>query len=291
MTTTRVTVLGSINMDLTTVAATLPRPGETVLGDTFSTSQGGKGANQAIAAARSGASTAFHGAVGDDAFADELAASLADAGVDTLHLRRVAGPSGIAAITVDHAGQNSIVVVAGANSSVDDLTDDELSTIADADILLCQLEIPMSTVVAGAAHAHAHGTLVMLNPSPVQVLPDDLVATVDVLVVNEAEAEAVGTDVLDRIDHVVTTLGAAGARYRGPTSSFDVRAPEVEAIDTTGAGDAFTGALAAEWFSGSEEALGWACAAGAFATTRRGAGSSSGMRSDIESILADTVKP
>lgn len=286
MTTTRVAVLGSINMDLITCAAVLPAPGETVLGDSFETAQGGKGANQAIAAAKSGARTTFVGSVGDDAFADELATCLSAAQVDASLLRREPGPSGIAAITVDQAGENSIVVVPGANSTVTDLTDIELSAIANADILLCQLEIPLATVIAGAVHARAHGTVVMLNPSPVQPLPDNLVDAVDVLVVNEAEAAAIGAGVLDRIDHVVITLGSAGARYRAPDSTFDVPAPRVEAVDTTGAGDAFAGALASEWHAGPSRAMVWACAGGAFATTGRGAGSSSGTRADIEALLA-----
>lgn len=285
MPTIRVAVLGSINMDLTTVTERLPEPGETVLGRSFDTSQGGKGANQALAAARSGAETTFLGAVGDDSFGDELLRALSDADVDVASTRRVAGASGVAAISVDLAGENNIVVVPGANASVLALTDAELDAIAHADILLCQLEIPLDTVVRGAVHARENGTLVVLNPSPVQSLPDSLVEVVDVLVVNEAESTAVGEDVTGRVPHLVTTLGAKGARYRGPDSSVDVPAPTVDAIDTTGAGDAFAGALAAEWSSGPAAALRWACAAGAVAATRRGAGSSSGSRSEIEALL------
>lgn len=286
MVTTRVAVLGSINMDLTTFTPRFPEPGETLLGDSFTTSQGGKGANQAIAAARSGAQTTFLGAVGDDAFADELLDSLAAAGVDVNLTRRTPGASGIAAIAVDSQGENTIIVVAGANGSVRHLSTEELTVIADADILLCQLEIPLDTVVEGAAHARANNTVVILNPSPVQTLPDALASAVDILVVNEAEEVAIGTDTTARISHVVTTLGASGARYRGPESTVEIPAPTVDAVDTTGAGDAFTGSLAAEWSAGPENALRWACAAGAFAATRRGAGSSSGVRSDIESFLS-----
>ncbi|SNS80335.1 ribokinase [Rhodococcoides kyotonense] len=283
---TRVAVLGSINMDLTAVTDRLPAPGETVLGDTFTTAQGGKGANQAIAAARSGSATTFLGAVGDDAFASELTIGLNEASVDTTHLRTVDGPSGIAVITVDSAGENSIVVIGGANATVAEPTTEELEIIAGADILLCQFEIPIPAVTAAAQHARAHGTLVVLNPSPVQAVPDALLEALDVLVVNEAEASALGSDVLGRIAHVVTTRGAAGARYVGPAGSFDVPAPVVDATDTTGAGDAFTGALAARWAEGPEAAVRWACAAGAFAASRRGAGASSGTREQIESVLA-----
>lgn len=290
MSTPRVAVLGSINMDLTTFTTRFPDPGETVLGNSFATSQGGKGANQALAAARSGAQTTFLGAVGDDTFADELLDSLTEAGVDVSLTRRGTGASGTAAISVNSEGENTIVVVAGANDSLRNLSATELDVIADADILLCQLEIPVDTVVEAAVHARANDTLVVLNPSPVQTLPDALVEVVDILVVNEAEEAAIGTDVTTRVPHVVTTLGASGARYGGSESTGrestrQVAAPAVDAVDTTGAGDAFAGALAAEWSSGVENALRWACAAGAFAATRRGAGSSSGIRSDIESLL------
>ncbi|MGA9873247.1 MAG: PfkB family carbohydrate kinase, partial [Rhodococcus sp. (in: high G+C Gram-positive bacteria)] len=218
-------------------------------------------------------------------FADELLGSLSDAGVDVALTRRSVGPSGIAAITVDTRGENSIVVVPGANSAVVDLTEAELQTIADADVLLCQLEIPMAAVVAGATHARANGTLVVLNPSPVQTLPDALVEVVDIVIVNDAEASALGADVLGRVDHVVRTLGSSGATYTGPGLSFDAPAPTVDAVDTTGAGDAFAGALVEQWFAGPERAIRWACAAGAFAATRRGGGTSSGTRLDIEALL------
>ena len=285
MTATRVAVLGSANMDLTTVTERLPEPGQTVLGSSFDTSQGGKGANQAIASARSGAITTFLGAVGDDPFADELLQRLDEAGVDTRWTRRAAGPSGIAAITVDANGENTIVVVPGANSAVTDLSEDELAAIAEADLLLCQFEIPMSTVVSGAVHARANNTLVVLNPSPVQAVPDALLAAVDILVVNESEAQALGATVLATVPHVVTTLGASGAHYTGPHESVRVPAPQIDPIDTTGAGDAFTGALAAEWARGPKPALRWACAAGALAATRVGAGASSGTREAISALL------
>lgn len=281
MATTTVAVLGSINMDLTAYAPRLPRPGETLLGDSFAASQGGKGANQALAAARSGARTIFLGAVGDDTFAQELLDALADSGVDITRTRRTSGASGTAIITVDAEGENTIVVVPGANASMSELTDAERSTIAEADILLCQLEIPLGTVIEGASHARDNNTLVVLNPSPVQELPDALLAFVDILVLNEAEAASVRTD---NITHVVTTLGAAGARYDGPETSCDLPSATVDVVDTTGAGDAFAGALAAEWHRGPLQAVQWACAAGAFATTRRGAGSSSGTRIDIEPL-------
>ncbi|TCJ93674.1 ribokinase [Nocardia alba] len=269
-----VVVLGSVNMDLVTTTARRPAPGETVLGTEFTTVPGGKGANQAIAAARSGAQVRFLGAIGDDTFATVLANTLSAAGVDITLLRRVGGASGVASIVVDATGENSIIVVAGANGQVTELTDAELAAIAAADILLCQLEIPVETVLAAAQHARASGTVVALNPSPVRPLPDALWAAVDVAVVNSLEAEQYRAE-LTQVAHLVTTLGGDGAVYRG-TDGNEISAAgrDVEVLDTTGAGDAFTGALAATWNQGARAALNWANAAGALATTSLGASSS-----------------
>ena len=278
----RVVVLGSINMDLITRTPSLPEPGETVLGTSFTTAPGGKGANQAIAAAKAGSPVAFIGAVGDDAFGESLRRTLTSAGVDDSALRTAAGSSGIAAITVDDRAENSIVVVPGANAAVRDLTDDDRAAIADADILLCQLEIPLDTVVAAFEYARSHGVLTMLNPSPVQDLPDALVTHTDVLVVNEAEHARL-VHRADSVNEVITTLGPRGARYRG-SESFEVAAPSIEAVDTTGAGDAFAGALAARWTSGPRHAVEWACSAGSFAATRPGASTSSGTREEIDAL-------
>lgn len=278
----RIVVLGSINMDLITRTASLPDPGETVLGTSFTTAPGGKGANQAIAAAKAGSPVAFIGAIGDDEFGTTLRTTLTSAGIDDSALRTAAGSSGIAAITVDDSAENSIVVVPGANGGVHDLTDDDRALIADADILLCQLEIPLDTVVAAFEYARSHGVITMLNPSPVQDLPDALVAATDILVVNEAEEARIGHRA-DEVEHVVTTLGAKGARYRG-SESFEVSAPRVEAVDTTGAGDAFAGALAARWPTGPRSAVEWATAAGSFAATRPGASASSGTPAEIETL-------
>ncbi len=279
-------VVGSINMDLVTSTPRLPAPGETILGTSFTTTPGGKGANQAIAAAKAGAEVVFVGAVGDDTFALDLRQALVDAEVDADRLREVTGPSGIAAITVDGDGQNSIIVVSGANARVTSLTDDELRAIADADALLCQLEIPLDTVTSAARHASRSGTAVILNPSPAQILPSDLLESIDVLIVNETEERQLGEDALAAVPHVVTTLGAAGARYRGPDGErLSVDSPTVDAVDTTGAGDAFAGALASAWGRGPREALTFACAAGALTATRPGASAASPTRSEIDALL------
>lgn len=267
-----IVVLGSLNMDLIVRSPRLPTPGETVAGSNFSTSPGGKGANQAIAAARAGGRVAMIGAVGDDGFGPALSDALTAAGVDGERIRRVPGPSGMALITVDDTAENTIVVVAGANAALTDLDGADRAAIVDAELLVVQLETPLGTVTEAALVAAAAGVPVLLNPSPVRPLPADLLAAVHILVVNEAEAAA-----LDGVrpggGHLITTRGAAGARYRGPAGDVDARPPAVRAVDTTGAGDAFAGALAVAWSRGDDpaSALRWACAAGALATTRLGA--------------------
>ncbi|NMD63786.1 UNVERIFIED_ORG: ribokinase [Nocardia globerula] len=280
----RIVVVGSINMDLTTSVPRFPAPGETLLGTAFATTPGGKGSNQAIAAAKAGGDVTFIGAVGDDGFATQLRSTLADAGVDTSLLRSVNGASGVAAITVDADAENSIIVVAGANASVTELTEDDLGAIAGADILLCQLEIPLATVTAAARHARRNGTVVILNPSPVQDLPEELIGSVDILIVNHTESTQLGS-VTDRVPYLVTTLGAGGADLRERDTTVHADSPTVTPVDTTGAGDAFTGAFAVEWVLDSDRALHFAAIAGALATTVNGAAVSSPTRSSIERHL------
>lgn len=267
-----IVVLGSLNMDLIARSPRLPAPGETVAGSAFSTSPGGKGANQAVAAARAGGRVRMIGAVGDDEFGPALVGTLNGAGVDTGRIRRVPGPSGIALITVDDAAENTIVVVGGANAALIELDAGDRAAITGADLLVLQLETPLPTVTAAARLAAAAGVPVLLNPSPVRPLPAELLAAVHILVVNEAEAAALG-DVRPGGGHLITTLGAAGARYRGPAGAAAAMPPPVRVVDSTGAGDAFTGALAVAWSCGAgpAAALRRACAAGALATTRAGA--------------------
>jgi ribokinase len=282
----RITVLGSVNMDLVATTERLPVPGETILGGSFAQSPGGKGSNQAIAAAKSGGEVDFLGAVGDDTFALELRETLVLNDVGTELLREVEGPSGVAFITVDQSGENSIIVVGGANSTVTDLSAEELAVVENSSTLLCQFEIPIETVTAAAKHARTNGTVVMLNPSPMQPIPAELLECVDVLVLNEIEAEQIGDDGLAGVPHVVITRGSSGATYRGPNGvEHKEPAMPVEAIDTTGAGDAFAGALAVAWNQGPERALRWACAAGALATTVRGASPSLPSEEQIQAAL------
>ena len=224
-----ISVFGSANMDLVAYVDVAPALGETVTGRAFRTVPGGKGANQAIAAARAGAEVAFLGAVGDDAFGAELRRTLAEAGVDVTRLRTAPGPSGIAQIVVDGEGGNSIIVVPGANGTVTAPSEAEIEVIARSDVLLLQLELPVEAVTAAARAARAAGTTVVLTPAPVQPLPAELLEAVDVLVANEHEAAAItGRDGRERaleelrgtVEWVIITLGSRGAlppRATGPS--------------------------------------------------------------------------
>ena len=261
----RVVVVGSANMDLVVRTPALPRPGETVLGGDFVTVPGGKGANQAVAVARAGAECVFIGAVGDDEFGERLRAGLADAGVDVSRVRRVPGPSGVALIAVDAAGENSIVVAPGANAALDGLEPADIAAIAGADVLLCQLEVPLKAVLAATRAAQRGNTFVVLNAAPVRPLPAELLSTVDLLVVNKQEADSLG-DLWELVPRAVVTLGADGAEYTDRDGQrLHVPAPRVEVVNTTGAGDAFTGTLAVAWANHLPvaTALKAACEAGA----------------------------
>jgi ribokinase len=187
-----VVVLGSANLDVVFAVPSIPAPGETVLADGQARHPGGKGLNQAVASARADATTGFLGALGDDAAAEYLLAALADSGVDVGRVRRVAGPSGTAWIVVQADGDNAIVVASGANATMESLTDAERSAIAEARVLVMQLEIPVSIVAEAAACARATETVVVLNAAPARALESDLLRGIDVLVVNEHEGRMLG---------------------------------------------------------------------------------------------------
>ena len=292
----RIVVAGSANMDLVGLAPRLPAPGETVLGDDFVMTPGGKGANQAIAAVRAGGRCTFIGAIGSDAFGVTINARLTAAGVDTTHLRTAYGSSGVAVIMVDRDGENSILVSPGANRSFTGLTDAESATIAAGDVLLCQQEIPAETVLAAARAARSGGTRVILNAAPAREMVPELLDAVDLLVVNESEARAItGPGELDmdalvaRVPRVVLTLGAAGAWYADRDGRTERVPPfPVRVVDSTAAGDAFTGALAVAWGEGRDivAAVRWACAAGAACVRKVGAYPSLPARADIDALFA-----
>jgi ribokinase len=307
----KIVVVGSVNLDLVATTAALPRPGETVLGGEFATVPGGKGANQAVAAALAGAEVVFIGAVGDDAFAGQLRGNLSEAGVDLSRLRVVPGSSGVALIAVDDAGENLIVVAPGANSALTALSEADHAAIAEADALVLQLEIPLGTVLEAAQTAHAAGVPVLLNAAPARSLPPELLSLVDVLIVNLIEAQMVLGDLdssarlspsasargmhayslMERLrvlaSRVVLTVGADGAFYADREGAWlQIPAPKVDAVDTTAAGDGFVGAFAVAFTEGKaiEEAVSWACAAGAVVATRRGASSSLATRTEIDEM-------
>jgi ribokinase len=271
----RIAVVGSINLDLVARCERLPRPGETLTGATFERIPGGKGANQALAAARLGADVRLVGAVGEDPFADEALALLAAGGVGLEGVARVAEPTGVALIVVGGDGENQIVVAPGANREA------EAGTVGDADAVLCQLEIPLETVADAARQAR----FFCLNAAPAQALPAELLADVDLLVVNRYELEAVG-----RHDGLTAlTLGPEGAvLLEGGEEVGRAAPPAVEAVDGTGAGDAFTACLLVSLLEGRtrEEALRRACAAGALAASRPGAQPSLPTAAEVDAILA-----
>lgn len=298
----RVVVVGSANVDLVVDVPRHPAGGETILGGDLRRTPGGKGANQAVAAARAGgADTTFVGALGRDDSAELLLASLGGAGVRTDTTDRVTAPTGTALITVSPDGENAIVVAPGANSHVR-VGAAQARRIAAADVVLAQLEIPLGTVIA-AARERRDGALFVLNAAPSRDLPEALWEQVDVLVVNEHEAadlagspgspEEVAAALLTRVPAVVVTLGAAGSLVaRRGTEPVRVPAADVAAVDTTGAGDTYCGVLAAALArsgpAGLPRAARLAGAAGALAVTRPGAQDAVPDAADVVA-LAETL--
>jgi ribokinase len=303
-----VLVIGSYNTDLVIRCPRLPAPGETILGGTFAQHHGGKGANQAVAAARLAAAGQVHFAakVGDDEFGRQALMQLQAEGVNTAHVQVAPGqPSGVALINVATAtGENSISVATGANAHVRPadadavLADAVLADAAPGTVVVLQLEIPLLTVLHAARQAAARGLRVVLNPAPAQALPAGLAADLYVLTPNETEAEALtGVRVTDvdsaalaaahlhaaGFGRVVLTLGAQGAYWSDGTRAALVAAPAVQAVDTTAAGDCFTGALAVALAEDQAlpDAVAFACRAAARAVTRPGAQASLPTRAEL----------
>jgi ribokinase len=281
-----VVVVGSANLDVRLQVDRLPRAGETVLATRSDRGPGGKGANQAVAAARSGARTAFLGTLGADEGGALLVAALEDAGVDTGLVRRAARPTGTAYVVVDDAGENLIVVDPGANHDLRDLTDDERSAIAAAPVVLCQLEVPLATVAGAATAVGPHGTFV-LNAAPATNVPADLLELVDVLVVNEHEAATLAGHA--PVPTMVVTRGDAGVvlARRGQPPVEVPAAPARRVVDTTGAGDTFCGALAAALATGAdlELAVRRAVVAGSLSVERPGAAESAPTHDEVTARL------
>jgi ribokinase len=297
-------------MDLTVAVDRLPREGETVTGGELMTAFGGKGANQAVAARRLGAEVKLIACLGRDHFGDRIAEHLVSEGIPQEGLLRVPGTAtGVALIVVDGRGRNQIAVAPGANERLDPETvKSHESQIDWAHVLLCQLETPIPTVLWALQSAKRRGVLTILNPAPARPLPPEIFPLVDCLTPNETEASALsgiqvnGPESAARAAErllalgarrVVVTLGDHGALLSDGASAIHFPAFSVEAVDTTGAGDAFSGALAVELASGRllEEAIPFANAAGALAVTRRGAQEAFPDRSRIEALLSGLTRP
>ncbi len=300
----RIVVIGSVNTDMVVTLPHLPSAGETVLGGTFAMVRGGKGANQAVAAARAGGTVSFIGRVGDDAFGAQARSAMAAEGIDTAMLvADLAMPSGVALITVDAHGENAIAVAPGANGNV--TPDDVLrgrNMIASADILIAQLEVPLESIRIAAGVAADAGIPFLLNPAPAQPLDDGLLQHVAVLTPNETEAAMLTGIATDNdegvraaagvlrsrgVGMVIVTLGSRGAYLASSTCSDWLAAPRVTAVDTTAAGDVFTGAFAVALgeHRNPVDACRFACAAAAISVTRPGAQPSAPYRAEIEALL------
>ena len=301
----RIVVVGSSNTDMVVRVPSLPRPGETVLGGTFFTARGGKGANQAVAAARAGGAVTLIACLGDDTLGDATLAALAAEGIDLRGVQRTAGtPSGVALILVDERGENSIAVAPGANAL---LAPEQVrlraGLLSPGDVCLAQLETPLESVLTAAKVASRAGARFVLNPAPARDMPDELLALVSVLTPNEAEAvrlagvpvgdehglENAGAVLLQRgAGAVVITLGAGGAFVATKEFRESIPGFRMEARDTTGAGDVFNGALAVALAEHASlaDAVRFANAAAAISVTRDGAQPAAPRRAEILQLLA-----
>jgi len=282
----QVCVVGSANLDLVASTERLPAPGETVMGQDYAEHPGGKGLNQAVAAARSGAHTAFVGAVGDDDAGRRLLGVMAADGIDAGHVSVRSGvPTGRALIGVSSHGENSIIVVPGANATV------ALEVLPRATVVLAQLEVPLPAVEAAFRLAREAGATTVLNPAPAAVLPRDVLELCDVVVPNEHEVELLGgVGALLELGAraVVVTLGSRGAELHTSDGVVPVAPFSVASVDTTAAGDTFCGALCARLAVGAAlpDALRFASAAAALSTTRPGAVPSVPHAAETEALLA-----
>ena len=295
-------VIGSLNADLVVRTPRFPAPGETISGEDLAIIPGGKGANQAVAAARQGASVAMVGRVGGDSFAPTLIQNLQNNHVDTTRVKTDESATGTAIIVVDANGQNSIVLSPGANGKVTPADVDAVSFL-DTHMLLLQLEIPLETVIHAASLAHQNGLRVILNPAPAQPLPDSLLADVDVLVPNESELRllsgqpvrdipsakpAAQTLLAKGVKTVIVTLGANGALLVTGEQSKHIPTFKVDVVDTTAAGDAFIGGLAAALLKGKplEEDVLHGNASGALAATKFGAQPSLPTAEEVNHLIS-----
>lgn len=299
----KVVVVGSLNMDLVTRASRLPRAGETLVGESFTTVPGGKGANQAVAVARLGAEVAMVGCVGNDAYGAQLRSALENERIDCRAVSEVAGSSGVALIVVDDSSQNAIVIVAGSNGYLTpELLQGYDAVLQASEVIVCQLEVPMETVGYTLKRGRELGKIVILNPAPASgPLPADWYASIDYLIPNESEATALSGVAVDSLDSarlaaaalveagagkVIITLGAEGALFTDGQDFTHLPAPKVKAVDTTAAGDTFVGGFAAALASGKTEAeaVRFGQLAAALSVTHAGAQPSIPSLQDVEAF-------
>ena len=296
-------VIGSSNTDLVVNVDSIPKPGQTVLGDSFFVNPGGKGANQAVGAARLGKDVSFCCKTGEDDYGRAAKELFAKEGMDTSFVFSTPDhPSGVALIAVDKNGENSIVVASGANMDLLPEDIDSIGSFARFDIVLCQLEIPLQTVEYIATKARRDGAKFVLNPAPACKLPDSLLSCVDILTPNETEAEIIsGIKVTDTesaaaaarkimetgVGQVIVTLGSKGSLLCSDKEQTLVPAFKVRAVDTTAAGDIFNGALCVALSEGKEmvDAIRFASAASSISVTRKGAQASAPYRDEVNRII------
>ncbi|MDQ0653458.1 ribokinase [Pseudomonas cedrina] len=300
----KVVVVGSLNMDLVTRASRLPRAGETLIGQTFSTVPGGKGANQAVACARLGADVSMVGCVGTDAYGTQLLEALQVEGIDCRAVSTVDGSSGVALIVVDDSSQNAIVIVAGSNGELTPASLQAFDAVLQAaDVIVCQLEVPMDTVGHALRRGRELGKTVILNPAPASgPLPAEWYASIDYLIPNESEATALSGVTVDSIESakvaatqliragagkVIITLGSQGALFADGQGFEHLSAPKVKAVDTTAAGDTFVGGFAAALANSKSEAeaIRFGQVAAALSVTRAGAQPSIPTLHDVQGFV------
>jgi ribokinase len=300
----KVVVVGSLNMDLVTRAPRLPKGGETLIGESFTVVCGGKGANQAVAAARLGAQVSMVGCVGRDGYGETLREALLAEWIDCQAVSTVDGSSGVALIVVDDNSQNAIVIVPGANGALTTEALDQFDPVLQAaDVLICQLEVPDATVGHALHRGRELGKTVILNPAPAsRPLPADWYASIDYLIPNESEAATLSGVAVDSLStaqlaatqliamgagKVIITLGAQGSLFADGSSFQHFPAPSVKAVDTTAAGDTFVGGFAAALAAGKgeAEAIRFGQVAAALSVTRAGAQPSIPALSDVQGFV------